>query len=205
MDDFTRSTLLLFVLLNPFTMSVYLDDLIKALDPANLARQLVRAGIFSYVVFTLFAVTGDAIFESVLQIQFSSFQIFGGITFLIIGIRLISGSGSPVEWLRPKAGQVSATIAMPFIVGPGTISASVVAGSRLPVSLAMGSIFIALSVAMVAVVVMKALHDRARRRDERLVQRYNEVAGRATALFTGSFAIEMILSGVRTWLETLGG
>ncbi len=32
MDDFTKSVLLLFVLLNPFIMSVYLIRLVRALD-----------------------------------------------------------------------------------------------------------------------------------------------------------------------------
>lgn len=205
MDDFTRSCLLLFVLLNPFTMSVYLRDLVRVLDAATLARQLVRAAVISFLVFATFALAGDKIFENVLQVRFSSFQIFGGVTFLIIGVRLIAGSESPVEGLRPDSGQVSGTIAMPFIVGPGTISASVIAGSNLPPVLALISIFIALSVAMAAILLVKALHDAARKRDERLVQRYTEVAGRATALFTGSFAIEMILSGISSWLESLGG
>jgi small neutral amino acid transporter SnatA (MarC family) len=204
-DAFTRSCLLLFVLLNPFTMSVYLRDLMKGLDMATLARQLLRAAAISFVVFATFAVTGDKIFEDVLQVSFSSFQIFGGVTFLIIGIRLIAGSGSPVEGLEPGSSQVSGSIAMPFIVGPGTISASVIAGARLPAVLAVLSIGIALTTAMAAILLVKALHDAARKRDERLVQRYTEVAGRATALFTGSFAIEMILTGIASWLATLKG
>jgi multiple antibiotic resistance protein len=203
-DAFTRSVLLLFVLLNPFTMSVYLSDLMKGLDLSSLARQLLRAAVISFVVFATFAVTGDKIFRDILQVSFSSFQIFGGLTFLIIGIRLIAGSGPPVE-VRPDGGPVSGSIAMPLIVGPGTISASVVAGARLPPALAVLSIGIALTTAMSAILLVKALHDAARKRDERLVQRYSEVAGRATALFTGSFAIEMILTGIASWLEALKG
>ncbi len=202
MDDFTRSCLLLFVLLNPFTMSVYLRDLVKNLDTATLAQQLARAGVISFLVFATFAVAGDPIFQNVLQVRFSSFQIFGGVTFLIIGIRLIAGSGPPVEGLRPDTDQLSGSIAMPFIVGPGTISASVIAGARLPPSLAIAAIFIALASALAAILVVKMLHDAVRKRDERLIQRYTEVAGRATALFTGSFAIEMILSGLKSWLDT---
>jgi multiple antibiotic resistance protein len=203
LDSFTRSVLLLFVLLNPFTMSVYLRDLMRVLETQDLARQLLRAGIISFIVFATFALAGDAVFENVLQMSFYSFQIFGGVTFLIIGIRLIAGAGPPVEGVRPGSGQVSGSIAMPFIVGPGTISASVLAGSRLHPVLALVAILIALVTALGAILVVKALHDAARKRDERLVQRYTEVAGRATALFTGSFAIEMILSGVAGWMKEL--
>jgi small neutral amino acid transporter SnatA (MarC family) len=61
LDDFTRSCLLLFVLLNPFTMSVYLRDLVKNLDTATLARQPARAGVISFLVFATFAVAGASL------------------------------------------------------------------------------------------------------------------------------------------------
>jgi multiple antibiotic resistance protein len=136
----------------------------------------------------------------VFRISFASFLIFGGITFLIIGIRLILGARAPTDTLHPKVGQVSGSIAMPFIVGPGTISASVLAGTRLPLPTAMAAIGVALVTALLAIVLFKRLHDYVQHRNEGLIQRYVEVAGRVTALFTGSFAIEMILKGVESWI-----
>jgi hypothetical protein len=49
------------------------------------------------------------------------------------------------------------------------------------------------------------MRDAARTRHERLVQRYATVAGRVTALFTGSFAIEMIFTGLERWYVVLRG
>lgn len=203
MDTFTRSCLLLFVLLNPFTMSVYLRDVLQKLEILPLARQLFRAGAISFVVFVVFALAGDVIFADILQVRFSSFLVFGGITFLIIGIRLIIGAGPAIEGLRVEGGQISGAIAMPFMIGPGTISASVLAGSRLHPVLAVLSILIALAAALSAILIVKRLYDVVQKRNEKLVQRYTEVAGRVTALFTGSFAIEMILNGVASWLKEL--
>lgn len=42
-------------------------------------------------------------------------------------------------------------------------------------------------------------------RHVRLVQRYTENAEPAMELSTGRFAIEMILTGLETWLRTLPG
>ena len=204
MDTFTKSFLLLFVLLNPFILSVYLLTLIRELDTRALTHQLLRAGLISFTIFILFAWAGNSVFEDVLQVRFSSFLIFGGVTFLVIGLRLILGIGPPVETLRPHSDEVSATIAMPFIVGPGTISASVIAGSRLPWISACAVIALALLLTIVAVLLIKLLHDFVRVRDERWVSRYAEVAGRVTALFTGTFAIEMIFSGIERWLAHMG-
>lgn len=205
MSAFAKSFLLLFVLLNPFIMSVYLLPLVRALPLRVLARQLFRACLISLAVFLVFAWAGDSVFQDVLQVRFSSFLIFGGVTFLLIGIRLILGIGPPVEAIQPDAERVSASIAMPFIVGPGTISASVLAGSRLDASAAAIAIVLSLAASMGAVLLIKVLYDYAKVRNERWVHRYAEIAGRVTALFTGSFAIEMILNGIRRWMETGGG
>ena len=120
----------------------------------------------------------------------------------VIGIRLIVGSGMAVR-LRPDDEDVAVSIAMPLIIGPGTISASVLAGARLSKWDAVGAIAAALIVAFLAMLAFKRVHDAARQRDERLVGLYTEIAGRVTALFTGSFAIDMILRGLEGWITFL--
>jgi multiple antibiotic resistance protein len=204
MEFFVENSLLLFVLLNPFIMSVYLLDLIKALEFRVFTQHLIRASIISLAVFLLFAWGGMQVFENVFQVRFESFLIFGGIIFLIVGARLILGAGPPVEAINPHREGISAAIAMPFIIGPGTISASVLAGSRLEPLMATLAITLGLGSAMAALIFIKWLHDHVRTRNETLVHRYTEVAGRATALFIGTFAIEMLLSGVERWQATLG-
>lgn len=41
--------------------------------------------------------------------------------------------------------------------------------------------------------------------NEPLLHRYTEIAGRVTALFTGSFAIDMILRGFEGWMAAMRG
>ena len=89
-------------------------------------------------------------------------------------------------------------------LGPGS-TASVLAGSRLDLVAAVGAIATALAAALLAMLAIKALHDFVRDRNEVLIARYSEIAGRVTALFTGSFAIEMILAGIERWIGALGG
>ena len=202
LSSFTRSFLLLFVLLNPFLMSVYLVEVIKALDLRSFVQQLGRAAVISFVVFALFAWAGEEIFEDVLQVRFFAFLIFGGITFLIIGVRLLGHA--PTAHVPPPSGhEVAASIAMPYIVGPGTISAAVLAGARLDPVQAVLAIGLALGVAVGAIVGVKYVHDFVSSRNERLVRRYTEIAGRVTGLFSGTFAIDMILRGLEGWLATL--
>lgn len=205
MDVFNKIFLLFFVLLNPFTMSIYLLELVKAFEFFKFARVMLWAAFMSLIVFIIFAISGEALFEDVFQVRFFSFQIFGGITFLIIGVRLILGSGPPVGALRPDAEHLSGAIAMPFIVGPGTISASVLAGTRLDPVVACSAIVLALVLAVVSILGFKLIHDYVQRYNKNILQRYTEVVGRITALFTGSFAIELIVKGIEGWMAVMKG
>jgi multiple antibiotic resistance protein len=199
MEMFFKSSLLLFILLNPFIMSVYLIELIKGMTFRDFSLQLIRAAVISWAVFLLFAWAGEAVFEDVLQVRFISFMIFGGVTFLIIGIRMILGVGAPVESLRPQGKEISGAIAMPFIVGPGTITVSVLTGSRMSYVEAALSIGLGLAMAIGAILVLKRIFDIVQKRSEQYVARYMDIAGRVTALFTGTFAIELILKGIERW------
>ncbi len=203
MEQFSQSLLLIFILLNPFIMSIYLIDLIKGVSVGVFSRLMIRAGLISYVVYVLFAWLGEMIFDSVLQIRFPAFMIFGGITFLIIGVRLILGIGPPMDSIKPESREVVGAIAMPFMVGPGTISASVIAGTELGLLNASLAIGLGLGSAIGAMILFKRVHDFLRTRHERYMERYVEIAGRITALFTGSFAVDMILRGIERWLNLI--
>jgi multiple antibiotic resistance protein len=202
-EAFVKSTTLMFVLLNPFLMSIYLMDLMQDLDARTFFGVLTRAVVISGVVFSAFATLGDVIFTDMLQARFASFLIFGGIVFLMVGIRFVFSGSDSLRALRGTAEHVSGSIAMPFIIGPATVSASVLAGMRMPAPLAAASIGLALALAVVSLVALKWILDAAHKRNERIVNRYIDIVGRAMALVIGTLAVEMILQGLEAWMAPL--
>lgn len=203
MSEFVGSASLLFALLNPFLMVVYLVDLMQKLDQGQFRSVLFRACLISSAVFCCFVVLGDAVFSTIIQAEFASFQIFGGLVFVLIGLQFVFKGPSAIEILRGESAHVAGAVAMPVMIGPGTISASVVIGERhdpLP-----GCAVVVLAVAASAAIVLflKWAHDYVRPRREPLIQRYIEIAGRITALYIGTVAVEMIMQGTRTWLGKL--
>lgn len=202
---FVDSFLLMFMLLNPFLLSIYLLDLIEQLDRATFRRALVRGMLISFAVFVVFAVAGDVIFARVLQVRFAAFLIFGGLVFLIIAIRYVMIGSAAIRELRGSPEHLSGSIAMPFLIGPGTVSASVLAGSRQSAPYAVLSIALALAAVILAVLLIKLLHDVVRQRQARLVDRYVDVVGRISALVIGTIAVDMILRGIDIWIAGLGG
>ncbi|MBL6986173.1 MAG: MarC family protein [Methylobacter sp.] len=199
MTDFLRSTALLLVLLNPFLVIIYLVDIVDKLEIKQFSQVMIRAGLISSAVFCCFAILGDAVFSSVVQAEFASFQIFGGVVFLLIGLQFVFQGPAAIEILRGKSEHLAGAIAMPVLIGPGTISASVIIGKRLDPLIACTAILAAVVIAIAIMLGLKALHDIVRLRRESLIKRYIEIAGRITALFVGTISVEMIMQGVRTW------
>lgn len=201
MSDFLRSSALLLVLLNPFLVILYLVDVVEKLGTKQFAHVMVRAGLIASVVFCAFALLGDAVFSGFVQAEFASFQIFGGLVFLLIGLQFVFRGPTAIEILRGKSEHLAGAIAMPVLIGPGTISASVVIGKRLDSLSAFAAVLLAVIIFVLVIIALKVLHDIVRPRSEALVQRYIEIAGRVMALFVGTVSIDMIMQGIRTWAE----
>lgn len=201
MEDIITSATLLLVLLNPFLIIVYLVDLIEKLNEREVRSILFRAGIISGIVFCCFALVGDAIFSRFMQVEFASFQIFGGIVFMLIGLQFVFRGHGAIELLRGESQLLAGAVAMPVLIGPGTISASVVVGKRHDPLTACAIILVTVAVCLATLVLLKRIHDFVQPRNEPLVKRYFEIAGRITALVVGTVAIEMIMRGVFAWME----
>lgn len=199
MFDQLRSISLLLVLLNPFLVIIYLVDVIEKLDKERFYKVLIRAGGISSVTFCLFSILGDVIFKSVVHAEFASFQIFGGIIFLIIALQFVFKGPRAIEILRGESEHIAGAIAMPIFIGPGTISVSVIIGKRHESLVACGVIIVSVSISILTMLILKYLHDYVRKHNEALIERYIEIAGRITALIVGTISVEMIFNGIKVW------
>jgi len=203
MLELIKSATLLLVLINPFLLIVYLTDIIEKLTLREFSQVLIRAGIISSVVFCGFAILGDAIFVRFLHVKFASFQIFGGIVFLLIGLQFVFRGPTAIEILQGESKHLAGAIAMPVFIGPGSISASVVIGKRHELLVACGVVVFSVLVCAVTLILLKKLHDAVVPYKEELVKRYIEIAGRVTALIVGTIAIDMIMRGLEAWIDYL--
>lgn len=197
---FVQALLFFLALLNPFLLSLYLLDFIVRLPAAVFARVLVRGVMIGGAVFSLFALTGDRLFSLLLQVHFSSFQIFGGILFLLVGIDFFFNGPRAIGNVRGEPEHLAGSIAMPFLIGPATVSAAIMIGSRLQAEEALAVVWLTMVAVVLGLVVLKYAHDHMRDRNARLVDRYVDITGRVSALMIGTFAVEMIITGLlRHW------
>jgi len=198
MDPFLKSLALFLVLFNPFLMSIYLLDLIQEMDRSSFFKVLIRATFISGGVFFLFAWGGEAIFTDVLQVEFASFLLFGGIVIFLIALQMMFTGSEAIKKMRGgDPAHISGSIAMPFMIGPGTISASVIVGNTLSYPMAALSIALSLVLTVIMLMLLKQAFDTIKVRNADLLERYIDITGRAGALLTGTIGIQMILRGIR--------
>jgi multiple antibiotic resistance protein len=203
LPEFLNSITLLLILLNPFLVIIYLLELVQTLNVRVFSNVLVRGSLIAAGIFIFFALLGDVVFKDLLHAEFASFQIFGGIVFLVIGINFMLKGNLAIEALRGPPEFAAAPIAMPVLVGPATVSASVIVGKRLDPLIAVLAIFMAVGLSVIVMIFLKILHDWVKPRNEILVRRYTEIAGRVLAIIVGIYAIEMILQGVMVWIQRI--
>ncbi|WP_168391001.1 MarC family protein [Acinetobacter indicus] len=196
MSESLHAFALFFSLLNPFLMSIYMLGIIRNSEARVFNRALIQGSLISFVVFIIFAKTGEAFFHDVLHVRFESFQIFGGIIFLVIGYRYVFEGADTIGVMRGAPHHLAGTIAMPFMIGPGTISAAVITGIQLSLWQLVLVIFVTLFLTCSLLILMKYAHDHLQHKHSNYIDLYVDIVGRLAALLIGTIAIDMILTGV---------
>lgn len=193
--------ILFFSLLNPFLMSIYMIGLIRHTETKVFNKALIQGCLIAYVVFLLFAWGGEAIFNQYLSIRFESFLIFGGLIFLVIGYRYVFQGADTIGEMRGAPEHLAGTVAMPFMIGPGTISAAVVTGMRMSIIEAAIVIALVLILTCSILILMKFSHDHLRYSHAKYIDRYFDIVGRLAALLIGTIAVDMIVNGVTRLID----
>ncbi|WOE33920.1 MarC family protein [Acinetobacter baumannii] len=195
-SPFISTFILFFSLLNPFLMSIYMIGLIRHTETRVFNKALIQGSLIAYVVFLLFAWGGEAIFNRYLNVRFESFLIFGGLIFLVIGYRYVFQGADTIGEMRGAPEHLAGTVAMPFMIGPGTISAAVVTGMSMSLLEAAVVIALVLFVSCSVLIAMKFSHDHLRYSHAKYIDRYFDIVGRLASLLIGTIAVDMIVNGV---------
>ena len=189
------------ILQNPFLLIVSLLDLVQDLERKDVSRDIVRAGMIGSGVLFVFALEEDAIFTKLIQAHFESFQIFGGVIILLIGIQFVLSGHHAMTKSRGTPEHSAGSIALPIMIGPGTVNARIFAATQLPALMACVAILVAIMMTVRAMMALTVTHDKVKPRNEKFIERYVEISGRITALVAGINSIEMIMQGLKSGAE----
>jgi multiple antibiotic resistance protein len=185
------------VMLNPFALFLYLEPIRKELSPREYFMVIMKATVISFVICLLFFYSGDIIFKKILHIDFEAFRIFGGIIiFSYAFIYIIKGDKALFD-IKGGLDTLASTIAVPFMVGAGVISLSILLSKKQ--SMVMGT----LSLLIIFIVNFAVLYGMVKFRDslegkfQNAFDKNMEVLLRLNGFFIGAIGINMVLMGIR--------
>lgn len=190
------------LILNPFALSLYLRGVVEDLDRPHFASVLVRASAASFVVFVMFAWLGESFLVNVLGIRPQALRVFGGIIFFNIAYIYVTRGHKALDVLRGSIDELPSEIALPFMIGGGTITQAIILGKHYDTGTALTLLATGMAICLAFVYCFKVVHDQLQGINERILRRYINMFSRANGLIIGALSVDMIVNGVRQiWTE----
>jgi multiple antibiotic resistance protein len=186
------------VMLNPFALFLYLKPVMRDLSDREFLSVLFRASLISFFIYLAFVLFGNFIFAKVFRISFESFRIFGGIILFPLAYMFIVRGKKAFIQTKGDLHDMASEIAMPFMVGAGTISLSILLGEDLPMPHNILALMIIMTINFMIVIGLKEMRSRISIHKFRVAFDKNmEVLLRINGFFVGAIGVDMIANGIR--------
>lgn len=187
----------LLILLNPFALYIYLDNVIDELSFKDFIVVLFKASLISAVIYTIFAFSGNFIFNNILNIRFESFRMFGGIIiFTYAFIFIVKGERSYIT-LKGSLDDLASEIALPFMVGAASVSLVVVMGEKYSKILTLQIITFSLLANFLVILLLAAIKSTiAKKKFKVAYDKFMTIFLRINGFFVGAIGIDMFITGL---------
>jgi len=186
------------VMINPIALFLYLLPIMEELEHKEFAKVMFKATFISFMIYFIFFLFGDVIFTKVFQINFESFRIFGGIVLFSFAYFYIVKGQKAMLRMKENLDDLANEIALPFMVGAGTISLAILMKEKLDYALGIGTLILATFLSFNVVMGLKFVRDRLKKERLRIAFDKNmEIAVRLNGFFVGAIGIDMMNTGIR--------
>jgi len=196
-DDYLTSLAAFLAILNPFALCLYLAGVMDDLSGRDFQGVLARASLVSFLVFAFCALMGEPILVNLLGVRPEAMRVFGGAIFLILAYGYVMRGYRETALLRGSLEDLPSEIAVPFMIGAGTITQAILIGKRHTPAASLLLLAAGMVVAVGMVFAFKAVRDRVRGRRERVFFRWVNILCRLNGLLIGAISTEMVVDGVR--------
>ncbi|MEM4590440.1 MAG: MarC family protein [Nitrososphaerota archaeon] len=186
-EELLKATIILFVVVDPVGNVPILVELTRGVEREARRRVFNQAVLVGSSLLLVFAFAGQQIL-ALFNISLYSFMIAGGILFLFLALQILIYGG---EKLLAKSGDVGVfPIGFPLLVGPGSITTTMITINASGQIVAILSVLIVMFLTWVILRGIDKLYDFLGRTGA-------DVIARVLAVILAAVAIEYILSGMR--------
>jgi MarC family membrane protein len=197
MTELVAATVLLILVTDPFGNVPLAVAALRNVPRERRTRVVLRECLIAYGLLLAFLFGGRS-FLALMQLSEASLSIAGGVILFLIALRMVFSHPEGVFGDAGGGEPFVVPLAIPAIAGPSALATVMLLASRHPASLA--TLVAALSIAMVVMLVVLLASERV----QRVVGERGVVAmERLMGLVLTALAVEMLLSGLRTFVAQL--
>lgn len=177
----------------------------KQFDGIAKKKVAIKATFIAAMILLFFIVVGQSLMET-MHISLSAFQISGGLILFLFSLTMVFGEGKPEEekhLIKDYDHVTIFPIAIPSIASPGAIMAVVMLTDNNKYSFSkqlMTTFLVALVLVLTCVMLLGA-----RKIQNRIGESGITVISKIMGLILASFAVQSILSGIKTYFKIKGG
>lgn len=159
---------------------------------------IFKATLISLFICLAFYFSGDVLFRKVFMIDFESFRIFGGIIIFSYAYFFIVKGQKALIMIKENLDDLASEIALPFMVGAGTISLSILLSQKHTLWMGAFVLFLIFGINFLVLFSLKRFRDSIEgKKFKTAFDKNMEVLLRLNGFFIGAIGINMVLTGIR--------
>jgi MarC family membrane protein len=196
-SELLSAFILLALVIDPFGNVPIANAMLARVPPARRRVVIVRECLIAAATLALFMLFGRKLLD-VMHLSESALSIAGGVILFMIAIRMVFGYPEGIFGPVARGEPFIVPLAIPLIAGPSAVATVMLMANREPEKLGMWGLALAATMLLTTVVLVsgdrlqRAMGDQAMQAIERLM-----------GLVLTAIAVEMTLSGIRTFVEGL--
>jgi MarC family membrane protein len=196
--EILSAIILLTLVTDPFGNVPLVNAMLADVSPRRRRLVILRECGIAYVILMGFMLGGRKVLD-VMHLSETSLSIAGGVILFMIAIRMVFGHPEGAFGPQAHGEPFIVPLAIPLIAGPSALATVMLMATREPDKLGMWAVAISVTLALVALILMMGdvlqrwLGERAMQAIERLM-----------GLILTAIAVEMLLGGIRAFVEGLG-
>ena len=195
--EFVSAVVLLALVTDPFGNVPIVNAMLAGVPSGRRRLVIVRECAIAFALLMAFMLGGHKFLE-VMRLSETSLSIAGGVILFMIAIRMVfPGSGAALAGSATGEPFI-VPLAIPFIAGPSALATVMLMATREPAKLGMWAVAITLTMAFVTLVLL-AGEKLQRWLGDRVMQAIERLMG----LILTAMAVEMLLGGIRAFVEGL--
>jgi MarC family membrane protein len=195
--EFLSAVILLLLVVDPFGNVPLVNAMLAGIAPARRRLVILRECGIAYAILLAFMFAGQKLLD-VMHLSETSVSIAGGVILFMIAIRMVFAHPEGAFGPQARGEPLIVPLAIPLIAGPSALATVMLMATRDPERIGMWAL--ALTVTMAGATLLLLAGDKLQ---HWLGDRAMQALERLMGLILTAIAVEMLLGGIRAFVEGL--